>query len=326
MAEKPTIADIARDLGLSKSAVSNALRGIPLVSADTAARVNAYARERGWRPNAAARALSLSRSDNIGIALVQAEQLLRSEPFYMNAIAGIERVLSPNGKNLLLRTIASADEELAVYESWITEGRVDGVILFDARLHDPRPRLLTEHHMPFSVFGESSSLSPTELVVEEAETIVAHIASRGHTSVLFIGGPNDLAHERDRAAQLVRLGSGRGIDVVATNNDYSIEAGRSAARHALESAEFTAVVTSSDLLGIGAAAEVADHAARAVAVVSWDDSLLCEYSAHPLTALDRDHGHYGEVAATQLLNAAYSIGLPDLPHHPSRLSVRASSL
>lgn len=326
MAEKPTIADIARDLGLSKSAVSNALRGIPLVSADTAERVNAYARERGWRPNAAARALSLSRSDNIGIALVQAEQLLRSEPFYMNAIAGIERVLSPNGKNLLLRTIESADEELPVYESWITEGRVDGVILFDPRLHDPRPRLLEDHQLPFAVFGESSGLSPTELVMEEAETIVEHVAARGHTSMLFIGGPGDLAHERDRAEQLLRLGSGQGIRVVTTSNDYSIEAGRQAARDAFESAQFTAVVTSSDLLAIGAVAEVAAHPGTAVAVVSWDDSLLCQYSAHPLTALDRDHGHYGEVAATQLLNTAYSIGLPDIPHHPSRLTVRASSL
>lgn len=324
--EKPTIADIARDLGLSKSAVSNALRGIPLVSADTAARVNAYAREQGWRPNAAARALSLSRSDNIGIALVQAEQLLRSEPFYMNAIAGIERVLSPNGKNLLLRTIESADEELSVYESWITEGRVDGVILFDPRLDDPRPRLLSQHQLPYAVFGESSSHTATELVVEEAETIIEHVASGGHTSVLFIGGPGDLAHERDRADELVRLASGRGIRVMATNNDYSIEAGRQAARDAFESARFTAVVTSSDLLAIGAVAEFADHPETPVAVVSWDDSLLCQYSARPLTALDRDHGHYGEAAATQLLNAAYSIGLPDIPHHPSRLTVRASSL
>ncbi|MGH1524137.1 LacI family DNA-binding transcriptional regulator [Leifsonia sp. L25] len=225
MVEKPTIADIARELGLSKSAVSNALRGLPQVSVDTAARVKAYALERGWRPNAAARALSLARSDNVGIALVQAEQLLRSEPFYMNAIAGIERVLSPNGKNLLLRTIEAADDELAVYESWITEGRVDGVILFDPRLHDPRPRLLMQGQLPFAVYGESSTLSPTELVVEETQTIVEHLASRGHTNALFIGGPGNLAHERDRADQLVRLSSSRGIRVVATNNDYSIEGG-----------------------------------------------------------------------------------------------------
>lgn len=324
--DRPTIADLARELGLSKSAVSNALRDVPLVSAGTAARVKSYARERGWRANAAARALSLSRSDNIGVVLVQAEQLLGSEPFYMSAIAGIERALSPNGKNLLLRSIESPDEELTVYESWITEGRVDGVILFDPRLNDLRPRLLSERQLPFVILGEYSHPSAAERAAEEAQTIVQHIAALHHTTMLFIGGPSDLAHEAERARQLVHMAARSGIETTCTNNDYSIEAGRRTVRDAFQAAQFTAVVTSSDLLAIGAAAELATARSDRVTVVSWDNSPLCEYSATPLSALDRRHDQFGQMAATRLLNTAYSLNLPEVPHRPSRLIIRSSSV
>jgi DNA-binding LacI/PurR family transcriptional regulator len=326
MTNRPTIADLARELGLSKSAVSNALRGVPLVSAETTVRVQEYARARGWRPNAAARALSLARSDNIGVVLVQVDHLLGTEPFYMNAIAGIERALSPNGKNLLLRTIDSPDDERSVYESWVTEGRVDGVILFDRLVDDPRPQFLDEHELPYAVFGDAGEHSLLELVREEAKTIVEHIADLGHTSVLFIGGPQELAHEVERSAQVARIIDESGMTAAYRSSEYSIEGGRRELRAALASGGFTAVAASSDLIAIGAATELAAEGRDDVAVVSWDDSILCQYGARPLTALERRHSEFGEIAARTLLNQTYSLGLQEIAPRPIELTVRESSI
>ena len=325
MSNRPTISDLAAELGLSKSAVSNALRGVPLVSAETTARVQKYARERGWRPNAAARALSLSRSDNIGIVLVQVDSLLGTESFYMSAIAGIERILSPQGKNLLLRTIDSPDDERSIYESWITEGRVDGVILFDRLVDDARPLLLDERQLPYAFFGDADDASSTELAIEETRTILTHLAALGHRSLLFLGGPAELSHEEERSAHLTRISEENGMESRIIRGGYSIADGRNGTREGIAAGDATAVIASSDLLALGAATELAAAGRDDVAIVSWDDSLLCRYSPVPLTALDRRHAESGEIAARQLVNAAYSVGLDPVPHRPSELLIRESS-
>ena len=55
---RPTIADIARRAGVTKAAVSFALNNQPGVSQSTRERILEIAREIGWQPNSAARALS----------------------------------------------------------------------------------------------------------------------------------------------------------------------------------------------------------------------------------------------------------------------------
>ena len=66
--KRPTIADIARQAGVSKGAVSYALNGQPGVSDLTRQRILAIAEEIGWKPNSAARALSGSTANAVGLA------------------------------------------------------------------------------------------------------------------------------------------------------------------------------------------------------------------------------------------------------------------
>lgn len=61
-----TIADLPREAGVDKSAVSRALSGKPGVSEETRERVLDLARELGWRPNSTARSLSRAQSEAIG--------------------------------------------------------------------------------------------------------------------------------------------------------------------------------------------------------------------------------------------------------------------
>jgi DNA-binding LacI/PurR family transcriptional regulator len=54
--KRPTIADVAREAGVSQASVSFALNGQRGVSESTRRRVIAVAKEIGWNPNGAARA------------------------------------------------------------------------------------------------------------------------------------------------------------------------------------------------------------------------------------------------------------------------------
>src|SRR5947209_10097280 len=64
-----TLADIAREMGVSKMTVSRAINNHPLVSAETRERVLEVARRLNYQPNEHARALATNRSYMIGVVV-----------------------------------------------------------------------------------------------------------------------------------------------------------------------------------------------------------------------------------------------------------------
>ena len=124
---RPTIADVARAAGVSKSAVSFALNNRPGVGSDTRERILQTARELGWTPSSKARALSVSKALAVGLVVARTPEILRSDPFFPAFIAGLESVLSGRGYSLLLNVVPDAAHEEQVYRRLSSEGLVDGV-------------------------------------------------------------------------------------------------------------------------------------------------------------------------------------------------------
>src|SRR5688572_8401025 len=148
-----TIRDIAERAGVSKGAVSYALNGRPGVSDTTRERILAIARELGWYPNRAARALSAARADACGLVLARPARTIALEPFFMEFIAGVESELATRSVALTIQLVRDVDEEIAVYRRWWGEHRVDGVLMVDLRIDDPRVDVLTRLGLPAVVVG-----------------------------------------------------------------------------------------------------------------------------------------------------------------------------
>ncbi|MFF4445865.1 LacI family DNA-binding transcriptional regulator [Streptomyces sp. NPDC001502] len=157
MARRPTIKDIARQAGVSESAVSFALNDRPGVSQDTRSRIRRVAEELGWQPNSAARALSGERSGAVGLVLARPAHTLGVESFFLQLVSGIQEVLSAARTALLFQVVEDIDAECAVYRRWWAERRVDGVLVVDPRTSDPRPALLEGLALPAVTIGEALS-------------------------------------------------------------------------------------------------------------------------------------------------------------------------
>src|SRR5918912_3505893 len=144
---RPTIADVARRAGVSATAVSFAVNDRPGVSPATRSRILAAARELGWRPSASARALTEARTRAIGLVLARDAKQLELDAFFVRFLSGIERTLAPADHALLLQVVP-ADGSIAAYARLARGGRVDGFLLTDIAVDDPRFGLLQTEGIP----------------------------------------------------------------------------------------------------------------------------------------------------------------------------------
>ncbi|MFC7568912.1 LacI family DNA-binding transcriptional regulator [Actinomadura namibiensis] len=329
---KATIKDVAARAGVSPSAVSIALHDRPGVSASTKERILRAARELGWRPNLAAASLSGRAVHTVGLAIARPARLLGLEPFYMEFISGIESVLSRRSCSLLLRVI-EADEEIDVHREWWQGGRVNGSILVDLEVDDPRIPALAEIGLPAVVVGHPSLAGPFASVWTDDAAAVAeavrYLAALGHRRIGRVGGPERLGHSAIRTAAFDEVIAELGLEGRTAVADFSPDQGARACRSLLLAPDRpTAIIFDNDIMAV-AALGVADEFGLSVpedlSVIAWDDSQLCQLTRPTLSAMRHDVYSFGADVTTALFQVMSGEGRPSRPTQPPVLTPRAST-
>jgi len=328
-----TINEIARRSGVSKGAVSYALNNRPGVSAETRARILAVADQLGWAPNRTARLLSGSRTDTFGLVLARDPRTLASEPFYMEFVAGLESVLSTRSYALLLQVCVDLDSELATYRKWSSERRVDGVVVVDVRVDDPRLPLLAELELPALFVGDPSVTdSFTTVWTDDTAAMgaaVVYLVSLGHRRIARVSGIDDLSHVQIRDRAFLAAAAAHGAAGLIHVADFSAEGGRDATRALLEGpGSPTAIMFDNDLMAVSALSALSELGVAvpgAVSILAWDDSALCEITHPQLSAMSHDVMGSGAHVARRLFDLLD--GAPPAAHLDStpRLVVRGST-
>src|SRR5215213_3638 len=199
---RPTIDDVAARAGVSSAAVSFAVNGRPGVGEETRRRILAAVEELGWRPSASARALTEARARAVGLLLARSVDQLEVDPFFVRFLAGVERALARSDHDLVLRVAERI--ELGTYERLAGAGRVDGFLLCDVEVEDPRFGLLADAGLPVVVAGHPVSPCPFPAVETEhadgMRLVVEHLLELGHRSIGFAGGPEHYEHVQARLA------------------------------------------------------------------------------------------------------------------------------
>lgn len=328
-----TIRDIAERAGVSKGAVSYALNGRPGVSDSTRERIVSIANELGWYPNRAARALSAARADACGLVLARPARTLALEPFFMEFIAGVEVELARRSVALTLQLVEDVRQEMAVYRRWWGEHRVDGVLMVDLRVDDPRVDELTRLGLPAVVVGGPLPNRALPAVFHDEASVVVeavqYLAALGHKHLAHVTGVGDFVHTGQRSEAFERATRELGLQAQVVETDYSAESGARATRRLLSMPDPpTAIVFDSDLLavtGLGVAQRMGCAVPDDVSIVGWDDSLISQVVHPPLTAITRDLTGFGAAAARQLLAAIDGEEPDDVETARGELTVRGST-
>ena len=139
-----TIKDIAKLSGVGVSTVSRVLNDRPDVSEESRRRVLEVIAEHNYLPNNSARSLVRTiRSDAVGLVVRGVQN-----PFYTDIIRAIEHKLDLAGYTMVMRQIASGDDEVKCGAVMEREKRLQGLIFLGGR-SDYSPAELALLNVPF---------------------------------------------------------------------------------------------------------------------------------------------------------------------------------
>ena len=188
-----TIKDIARELGVSPSTVSRAMKDHPDISEDTKKRVNELVEKLNYKPNAIALSLR-SKKTNI-IALLVPEIV---HYFFSMVISGIEEVAQDAGYHVMIfQSNESYERELTISQS-LASMQVDGVLVSIAKTSmkfGHLTELMTEG-IPLVFFDRAcDEIEADKVVVDDfggAFNAVEYLIRTGCKRIAHFGAPQHL--------------------------------------------------------------------------------------------------------------------------------------
>ncbi len=196
-----TIKDIAKALNLSASTVSRALRDSHEISEPTKKIVKEYAKKNNYRPNPVALSLKENKSKSLGILVPEIDN-----PFFSQAINGIESVAYSRGYHVLIFQSYESVEREIINVNHMFSRRVDGIIMsLSAGTSDvTHLEELTKIGTPIVFFDRITDQIKTHKVVTDNYTgafeATELLIKNGKKRIAYIGVANYLSISKERLA------------------------------------------------------------------------------------------------------------------------------
>lgn len=183
-----TIADIARELGVSKTTVSRVISGKGRISDETRVRVQSWIRKHNYTPNTIARGLASSRTYNAAVVIPK-DADKGDVPFFQDCLVGISETISRRGYDAIL-AIQSGDD-ISTLERMVRHHKVDGVLLTRLLENDWAAQFLQNEKVPFVVLGTSEDESLCQVDSNQSAgcfEITNHVLENGCSRIALLGG------------------------------------------------------------------------------------------------------------------------------------------
>ena len=301
-----TSKDIARELAISQSTVSRALRGDPRVAPETVARVHKAAERLGYIPNLAARSLITRRTSTVGVVVSDI-----TNPFYPELVEILHNEFALSG----FRTILLNERTDALLERYVAElvggGAVDGLVYASAMLDVPLVGSATER-LPVVLVNRESDTANVDTVVSDNRgggRIAAELlVNRGHCRIAVVGGPANTSTARDREAGFAEQMEAMGVSLdlhLRRVGQFSHQSGYHWGLELLAlNPRPTAVFAVNDVVAFGvldAARRLGVRVPEDVSVIGFDDIDMARWEGFALTTVRQPIPDMGRAAARLLL-------------------------
>ncbi|MFE6843190.1 LacI family DNA-binding transcriptional regulator [Streptomyces sp. NPDC057686] len=303
---RPTLADVAREVGVSAKTVSRVLNEDGPASAQTREQVLAAVAKLGFQPNLMARNIRVGGPDTtIGLVIPDL-----ANPFFGAVARAIEDTVRERGLTLLMGSSADDPErERALTDKFLAR-RVSILIVVPSVGADHSH--LKSHRtagLPVIFLDRPGAGLATDSIVSSnragAHEGVAHLIAHGHRRIGFVGDlPEKLYTRRERLAGYRSALEEAGIpyDRSLVVNAHDQQGAEAASSQLLGLADPpTALFAGNNIMALGIVIELARSKRKHVAVVAFDDVSLAEVLEPGLTVVVQDPDELGRAAATTAL-------------------------
>jgi LacI family transcriptional regulator len=328
---KSTVSDVAVHAKVSVATVSRSFNTPDVVRSDVRERVFAAAKELGYAPNAAAKALRMARTHIVGAAIPTLNY-----DIFARLINAYQMRLSQAGYMVFLMTVGWDSRDIYEPVRQLVDRGAEALLIVgritDERLH----KFLIERHIPtvttYSYQSDSDIPSIGFDNYAATQQLVEYVIGLGHRNIVMMSAAtvgNDRQAARVRAFKDVTASAGLKKSSHVIERVHGILDGAAAMRtiHATYP-ETTAVICNSDVLAFGALAECRKLGLKIpgdVTITGFDDQEMATLVEPPLTTITVPAFEMGERAADALIHAVTSNRTITSVRIETSLIIRASS-
>lgn len=213
-----TIKDIARELGISPSTVSKALKGHPDISPVTKKAVRDLVEKWNYKPDPIALSLKGGLSKSIGVIVPEIVHY-----FFSTVISGIEDLAYDSGYHVMFcQSNESYEREVKAVDTLLSS-RVDGILVSQCKTtHNfDHFRKITESGIPLVFFDRVCDELETDRVIVDDEKgayeATNYLIKTGCKNIIHLSGPQNLLIGRNRKNGYIRALTENNMPVKESN-------------------------------------------------------------------------------------------------------------
>lgn len=201
----PTIYDIARVAGVSKSTVSRVLNKQTNISPEAREKVLKAIDELNYQPNKLARALTSSGFDAIMVISTRSTKTTAGNPFFSDVLHAITAKAEEEGFDVILQTSKSSEDDLQKCVGKIKQKMIKGIIMLSSPANESFFSTLDEYGVPVVVIGKVEGNYQNIYSVDtdnfrDSAILTDSFIKHGRTKIACLHAPLDYHVSIDRLA------------------------------------------------------------------------------------------------------------------------------
>ncbi|WP_459210963.1 LacI family DNA-binding transcriptional regulator [Aquimarina rhabdastrellae] len=310
MKQKITLKHIAKELDVSVSTVSKALKDSVEISLDTRQKVKAFAKLYNYKPNNIALSLKNRKTKTLGIIIPEIVH-----HFFTTVIGGVEKVANEKGYNVIICSSNNSFDKEVINMEMLASGSADGFIMSVAK----ETQLKKDYHhiqetmsqgMPVVMFDRIiDELVCDKVIIDDAKGAqmgTNHLLSIGCKKIAIITTVDYISVGKLRTSGYLRALMAYDIP---ENQDYilkieDVDNCENVIAEFLKNKDIDGVFAVNELFAVTAVKvlkKIGKNVPKDVSVVGFTDGILSKHFIPSLTTISQHGEEMGERAARLLI-------------------------
>ncbi|HEY4540530.1 MAG TPA: LacI family DNA-binding transcriptional regulator [Faecalibacter sp.] len=311
MKKNLTLKDIAKELDVSVSTVSKALKNSDEISEGTRQKIQAFAKLYNYKPNNIA--LSLKNRKTKTIAVIIPEVV---HHFFAMVISGIESVANQHGYNVIICMSNESYEKEVINMEMLASGSIDGFIISLAKESQEKKdyhhiKEVINQGMPVVMFDRVTREVYTDKVIIDDELAtkegIQFFLSRNRKKIALISTPDYISVGRLRTEGYKKTLE---QNDVAINEDLILRIDDDAqleekVKKLFDEQKFDALMAVNELFAVAALKEALKRGIKVpeeLNIIGFTDGIISKHSTPSISTIKQNAFKMGEISAKLLIN------------------------